>query len=182
MEPVTPIILDFETYYSTDYSLSKMSTEAYVRDPRFEVICVGIQSVKTGHVQMVWGADAVRKTLESLPWEKIALVCQNTAFDGFILAEHYGIYPAMYCDTMSMFRRLYPHKRASLKVIAETLGLPSKGTEIVNAKGKRAKDFTPAEREAFLAYCALDCELTAKAWEILKAGFPVNELRLIELS
>ena len=182
MEPVTPIILDFETYYSTDYSLSKMSTEAYVRDPRFEVICVGIQSVKTGHVQMVWGADAVRKTLESLPWEKIALVCQNTAFDGFILAEHYGIYPAMYCDTMSMFRRLYPHKRASLKVIAETLGLPSKGTEIVNAKGKRAKDFTPAEREAFLAYCALDCELTAKAWEILKVGFPVNELRLIDLT
>lgn len=177
-----PIILDFETYYSTEYSLSKMSTEAYVRDPRFEVICVGIQSVKTGHVQMVWGADAVRQTLESLPWEKIALVCQNTAFDGFILAEHYGIYPAMYCDTMSMFRRLYPHKRASLKVIAETLGLPSKGTEIVNAKGKRAKDFTPAEREAFLAYCALDCELTAKAWEILKAGFPVNELRLIDLT
>lgn len=179
---MTPIILDFETYYSTDYSLSKMSTEAYVRDSRFEVICVGIQSVKTGHVQMVWGADAVRKTLESLPWEKIALVCQNTAFDGFILAEHYGIYPAMYCDTMSMFRRLYPHKRASLKVIAETLGLPSKGTEIVNAKGKRAKDFTPTEREAFLAYCALDCELTAKAWEILKAGFPVNELRLIDLT
>ena len=179
---MTPIILDFETYYSTEYSLSKMSTEAYVRDSRFEVICVGIQSVKTGHVQMVWGADAVRKTLESLPWEKIALVCQNTAFDGFILAEHYGIYPAMYCDTMSMFRRLYPHKRASLKVIAETLGLPSKGTEIVNAKGKRAKDFTPAEREAFLAYCALDCELTAKAWEILKAGFPVNELRLIDLT
>ena len=179
---MTPIILDFETYYSTEYSLSKMSTEAYVRDSRFEVICVGIQSVKTGHVQMVWGADAVRKTLESLPWEKIALICQNTAFDGFILAEHYGIYPAMYCDTMSMFRRLYPHKRASLKVIAETLGLPSKGTEIVNAKGKRAKDFTPAEREAFLAYCALDCELTAKAWEILKAGFPVNELRLIDLT
>ena len=179
---MTPIILDFETYYSTEYSLSKMSTEAYVRDSRFEVICVGIQSVKTGHVQMVWGADAVRKALESLPWEKIALVCQNTAFDGFILAEHYGIYPAMYCDTMSMFRRLYPHKRASLKVIAETLGLPSKGTEIVNAKGKRAKDFTPAEREAFLAYCALDCELTAKAWEILKVGFPVNELRLIDLT
>ena len=179
---MTPIILDFETYYSTDYSLSKMSTEAYVRDSRFEVICVGIQSVKTGHVQMVWGADDVRKTLESLPWDRIALVCQNTAFDGFILAEHYGIYPAMYCDTMSMFRRLYPHKRASLKVIAETLGLPSKGTEIVNAKGKRAKDFTPAEREAFLSYCALDCELTAKAWEILKAGFPVNELRLIDLT
>ena len=29
--------LDFETYYDQEYSLSKMTTEAYVRDPRFEV-------------------------------------------------------------------------------------------------------------------------------------------------
>ena len=176
-----PIVLDFETYYSTDFSLSKMSTEAYVRDPRFEVICVGIQSL-TGEPQMFWGEENVRKALVGLPWDRIALVCQNTSFDGFILAEHYGIYPAMYCDTMSMFRRLYPHKRASLKVIAETLGLPNKGTEIVNARGKRADDFNQQEREAFLGYCALDCRLTAQAWDMLKRGYPVNELRLIDLT
>ena len=178
---MTPIVLDFETYYAQDYSLSKMSTEAYVRDPRFEIICVGIKGLGK-ETQMVWGDANVRNTLSRLPWERIVLICQNTAFDGFILSEQLGIYPAMYCDTMSMFRRLYPHKRASLKVIAETLGLPSKGTEIVNAKGKRAADFTPAERQAFLDYCALDCALTEAAWEKLKVGYPMNELRLIDLT
>ena len=37
------ITIDFETYYSREYSLSKMTTEAYIRDPRFEVIGVGIK-------------------------------------------------------------------------------------------------------------------------------------------
>ena len=178
---MTPIVLDFETYYDQNYSLSKMSKEAYVRDPRFEIICVGIKGLGK-ETQMVWGDANVRNTLSRLPWERIILICQNTAFDGFILSEQLGIYPAMYCDTMSMFRRLYPHKRASLKVIAETLGLPSKGTEIVNAKGKRAADFTSAERQAFLDYCALDCALTEAAWEKLKVGYPMNELLLIDLT
>jgi len=37
------ITLDFETYYDRDYSLSKLTTEAYVRDSRFEVVGVGIK-------------------------------------------------------------------------------------------------------------------------------------------
>ena len=37
------ITLDFETYYDKDYSLSKLTTEEYVRDHRFEVIGVGIK-------------------------------------------------------------------------------------------------------------------------------------------
>ena len=40
------ITLDVETYYDRDYSLSKMTTEEYIRDPRFEVIGV---SVKVGN-------------------------------------------------------------------------------------------------------------------------------------
>ena len=37
------ITLDFETYYASDFSLSNkdMTTEAYVRDPRFETILCG---------------------------------------------------------------------------------------------------------------------------------------------
>ena len=37
------ITLDLETYYDKDYSLRKMTTEAYIRDPRFEVIGVGLK-------------------------------------------------------------------------------------------------------------------------------------------
>ena len=37
------ITLDFETFYSKDFSLTKMTTEEYVRDPRFEIVGVGIK-------------------------------------------------------------------------------------------------------------------------------------------
>ena len=37
------ITLDFETYFDDDYTLSKMTTEAYVRDPRFEAYGVGVR-------------------------------------------------------------------------------------------------------------------------------------------
>ena len=37
------ITLDFETYYSKEYSLKKLTTEEYVRDPRFEVLGVAIK-------------------------------------------------------------------------------------------------------------------------------------------
>ena len=37
------ITIDFETFYSKSFSLTKLTTEAYVRDPRFEVIGVGIK-------------------------------------------------------------------------------------------------------------------------------------------
>jgi hypothetical protein len=37
------ITLDFETYYDRAYSLSKLTTEEYIRDEQFEVIGVSVQ-------------------------------------------------------------------------------------------------------------------------------------------
>ena len=37
------VTLDFETYYAKDFSLTKMTTEEYVNDARFQVIGVGIK-------------------------------------------------------------------------------------------------------------------------------------------
>ena len=37
------VTIDLETYYDQQFSLSKMTTEAYVRSPNFEVIGVGIK-------------------------------------------------------------------------------------------------------------------------------------------
>ena len=53
------VTLDFETYYDRDYSLSKMTTEAYVRDPRFEVIGVGVK-VNDHATDWYSGADTGR--------------------------------------------------------------------------------------------------------------------------
>ena len=37
------ITIDFETYYDQEFSLSKLTTEEYVRDDRFEVIGVAVK-------------------------------------------------------------------------------------------------------------------------------------------
>ena len=37
------ITLDFETFYSQDFSLSKLTTEQYIRDPQFQTIGVGVK-------------------------------------------------------------------------------------------------------------------------------------------
>jgi hypothetical protein len=46
------ITIDFETYYDREFSLSKITTEEYVRDRRFEVIGVGVK-VDEGRDRMV---------------------------------------------------------------------------------------------------------------------------------
>ncbi len=37
------LTIDFETYYASDFSLSKLTTEAYIKDPRFQVIGFSIK-------------------------------------------------------------------------------------------------------------------------------------------
>ena len=49
------VTIDFETYYDKTYSLSKMTTESYIRDERFEVIGV---AVKMGDEPTVWYAGS----------------------------------------------------------------------------------------------------------------------------
>ena len=73
------ITLDFETYYSKDYSLSKLTTEAYVRDLRFEVILVG---AKVDDLPPVWFSGTMEETrtwLQGLDIPNSILLCHNTA-------------------------------------------------------------------------------------------------------
>ena len=99
------VTLDFETYYDRQFSLSKMTTEAYVRDPRFEVIgvCVKVNDFPTDWYS---GKD-VGKFLNSLDYSDKAILAHNAAFDGAILSWLYGIKPKFWFDTLSMARPLH---------------------------------------------------------------------------
>ena len=37
------ITIDFETFYDKDYSLSRLTTESYVNDKRFEIIGLAVK-------------------------------------------------------------------------------------------------------------------------------------------
>ena len=101
------ITLDFETYYAQDYSLTKLTTEEYIRDKRFEVIGVG---VKVGEGKTEWFSGShidIQKYLSTLPWNDSALLCHNTLFDGAILAWRFGVKPSLYLDTLCMGRAVH---------------------------------------------------------------------------
>ncbi len=177
------VTLDFETFYGKGYSLSSMTNEEYINDPKFEVIGV---SVKINNAPAVWFSGTFHETkawlLSITDWSQAFLVCHHTHFDGAILAWRFGIVPKFYACTMSMARPFYQHHGGvSLKNIAEKLGLGKKGDEVVRAFGKRRIDFTPHELKAYGGYCINDTELTYQAFKKLRSMMPMEELRTIDL-
>jgi hypothetical protein len=176
------IALDFETYYDRDFSLSKISTEEYVRSDKFETIGV---SVKFDNGSTQWYPQPeVVPYLASVDWSDKFIIAQNTAFDGAILKWRYGVNPKGWLDTLGMSRALYPHAKShSLKSQAERHGIGVKGTEVINALGKRYMDFSPIELERYAEYCCNDTELTYALFNTyMGMGFPRIELQLIDLT
>lgn len=178
------ITCDFETFYSQEYSLSKMTTEEYIRDPRFQVIGV---STKINAEPAVWvtGTKAVIIAhLRTLPWDESMLLAQNTMFDGAILSWRCGIHPKALADTMLMSRALSGTEVGhGLAVLSERYGRGKKGFEVHAAKGKRREDFTAAEMRAYGKYCINDSDLTYAVFEkMMSGGFPLKELKLIDIT
>jgi DNA polymerase len=176
------VTLDFETYYDTKFSLTKMTTMEYVRDERFKVWGVGI---KIGDESTEWySEDEAEDAIRDIDWEDTALLCQNTPFDGYILAEHYGIWPTYYLDTAAIARGLYPGQSSSLKDLAERTfpNDPSmrKGEELAQAKG--IVDLPPDIEEAIAGYCIQDVDLTYAIYQEIKENYPQSELDLIDLT
>ena len=179
-----PIItIDFETYYDKLFSLSKMTTEEYIRDEEFEVIGVAVK-VDDGDTQ--WFSGTRKRTsefLDQFPWDDAITVAHNAMFDMAILNWYFDIRPKRIADTLSMLRALDgPDAGNSLAKAAERHGLGVKGNEVINALGKRRLDFTPEELARYGDYCVNDVELTYKLFAKLATGFPKLEFRLIDLT
>lgn len=173
------VTIDFETYYDKDFSLSKMTTEQYVRSSLFEIIGVGI---KVNDYPTDWYSGSnPGKFLKSLDYSKRAILCHNTAFDGAILSWHFGIKPRLWLDSMSMARPLHNITvGGSLAKLVAYYGLGKKGDEVVAALGKRKADFTEADLAQYGEYCKNDVNLTKQLFDKLKVGFPSSELLVID--
>jgi DNA polymerase I-like protein with 3'-5' exonuclease and polymerase domains len=177
------VVLDFETYYDREYSLSKITTEEYVRDSRFETIGVGI---KINDSPAQWYPQLhVSRGLRMVDWDNSMVVCQNTMFDGAILAWRYGLNAKVWADTLGMSRALFPHEKShSLSAQAQRAGVGLKGNEVLAALGKRYADFTEPELDRYGEYCLNDVELTSRLFNryLTDNKFPLNEMKLIDLT
>ena len=99
------LTIDFETFYDRDFSLSKMTTEEYVRDPRFEVIGIGVK-VNNGETEWASGThEQLKQWLQnSFKWSDAFVLAHNTLFDGAILSWRFGVNPRGWLDTLCMGR------------------------------------------------------------------------------
>ena len=175
--------LDFETYYSQTFSLSKMTTEEYVRSPEFETIGVAVCEQGAGP-QWFSGTKAdTKKFLDSFELDKHLVIAHNAMFDMAILNWQFDIRPKGIADTLSMARAIHGTEvSVSLKALAEHYELGVKGTEVLQAQGKRRIDFNAQDLAQYGEYCKNDVVLTMGLFEKLSAGFPPSELRLIDLT
>jgi DNA polymerase I-like protein with 3'-5' exonuclease and polymerase domains len=175
--------IDFETYYSQTYSLTKLTTEEYIRGAEFEAIGFAIQE-DGGEPHWYSGTKAqLKKALEKYDLPSNLVVAHNAMFDIAILSFVFDIKPKAIADTLSMARAIHGTEvGGSLAKLAEHYALGVKGTEVLNALGKHRIDFTPEELAKYGEYCINDVVLTMDLFKILSAGFPPIEFRLIDLT
>ena len=195
------LVCDAETAWdSKEYTLRKMTTEAYIRDPRFKVWGFCFKWYGDPGTARWIGTTHLKDYLARIDWSTTAILAQNTAFDGSILAWHYGITPAFQFDTLSMGRAVRGVETGnSLAKLAEAYGLPAKGNAVHSTDGML--DELPRHVEEELAqYCKHDVFLCEEIFKRLvmkdtQAGafdypayaphewkYPVKELKLIDMT
>lgn len=159
---VNIICLDFETFFSDDYTLKKLTTENYIRDERFEALGVGIRwgDDENGGVEWYPSREA-GWVLKQIHWKETAVLAHHAHFDGLILSHHYGIKPAFWLDTLSMGRLVHGNSIGlSLGSLAKHYGLEPKTVPYDKFKGKHWNDLSPAVRQELADGCLHDVELT----------------------
>ena len=184
------ITIDFETYYSKAYSLSKLTTEEYVRHGDFEVIGVAVKDTgsyyHSGAAAPLWFSGSKKQTakfLAQFDWANSTVVAHNAMFDMAILNWHFDIKPKKIVDTLSMSRAIHAIEVGhSLAALSEYYKLGVKGTEVHDAIGKSRLDFSRKELEAYKGYCIQDVALTYKLYKVLRKGFHPHDLALIDLT
>ena len=176
------VTIDFETRWDKkDYTLSKMTTEEYIRDKRFQAFGVCVHEFGTDDPIEWIGGDGLREYFSGVNWGRTAVLAHNAQFDVSIMEWVYAAKPAFIFDTLSMARALRGVEVGnSLAKLAQDFGLPPKGTAVHSTDGLLELDATIEQELA--DYCAHDVYLCEEIFKRLGAGYPKSELRLIDMT
>jgi len=176
------IAVDFETRWdSKDYTLSKLTTEEYIRDTRFKAFGCCFHEYGSDD-PIVWvGERDLPEYVASINWSRTAVLAHNAQFDVSILCWRYGIQPAFIFDTLSMARALRGVEVGnSLARLATDFGLPEKGRAVHSTNG--LVELSDAIEHELAEYCKHDVFLCEEIFARLIPGYPAKELRLIDMT
>jgi len=176
------LTIDFETRWDKrDYTLSKMTTEEYIRDKRFLSFGACVHEYgSTDDISWVRGAD-LPEFFSGIDWGRTAVLAHNAQFDVSILEWVYDSHPAFIFDTLSMGRALRGVEVGnSLAKLALDFGLQPKGTAVHSTDGLTS--ISPDIEKELADYCAHDVYLCEEIFKRFIVGYPKSELRLIDMT
>lgn len=189
----TILTIDYETRWSSKptawspgeaYTLSKMTTEAYIRDPRFKAFGCCIHELGATTPVQWYRHEELPRIFGMYDWKTTAVLMHNSVFDAGILSFVYGVNPCFIFDSLSMARALRGVEAGnSLMRLAEEFGLPPKGRAVHSTDG--LEELTPEIERELAEYCKHDVFLCEKVFERLLYDpypYPAKELRLIDMT
>jgi DNA polymerase len=188
------ITIDFETYWDrAEYTLSKMTTEEYIRDPRFQAHGACLHEFGTDKITQWYTHDELKRVLKTYDWSKTAVLAHNAQFDVSIMEWVYDVHPCFILDSLSMARALRGVEVGnSLSKLAKDFNLPDKGQAVNSTEKLRTEQLSPQTLRELAEYCAHDVFLCEQIFSRLlimvdndgvSAGtYPVKELRLIDMT
>lgn len=185
-----PIAVDFETYYDKDYSLSKITTEEYIRCDKFE--CIGV-SIKVGSQPSKFyreeqGLEIIRDLTKMLP--RSPFISHNNTFDMGILGLRYNIHPNFMIDTGIMAklcgldRVVGGTSLAKLSAFGVKHGFvrQQKGNTVHNMLGVHARDMTQQQWKEYGDYCCGDSDNAYDLYMDMIDKVPVSELIMADIT
>ena len=178
----TLLTIDFETRWdSKEYTLSKLTTEEYIRDTKFLVFGACIHEYGTDAITQWYGGDELHRILSTYDWTKTAVLAHNAQFDVSILSWRYNVHPCFIFDSLSMARALRGVEVGnSLAKLASDFGLPPKGRAVYSTDGLAVLE--PETERELAEYCRHDVFLCEEIFKRLVKGYPAKELRLIDMT
>jgi len=179
------LTIDFETRWDKkDYTLSKMTTEEYIRDDRFIAFGACVHEYGSDDPIEWYSGSELPELFSNINWERTAVLAHNAQFDIAILEWVYSCRPAFIFDSLSMGRALRGVEVGnSLAKLASDFGLPPKGNAVYSTEGLDGVDGLPPDVERELAeYCKHDVFLCEKIFTKLAHRYPASELRLIDMT
>ena len=176
------VTIDFETRWAkADYTLSKMTTEEYIRDPRFKAFGCCMHEYGSEKITQWYSYEELPRIFNSFDWENTAVLAHNAQFDVAILEWVYNAHPVFIFDSLSMARALRGVEVGnSLMKLAQDFGLPPKGQAVHSTDG--LTELTPEIEQELADYCKHDVFLCEEIFSRLIQGYPAKELRLIDMT